>query len=190
MSTMREARTRIGRYLSVDKAKTDHLVEIYRSAMQDPTPTELMIAIVTDFQFRKNTTYLTALKADQGTASVYTCVSDWKTPVMGGVLRLPHTIEVPFVFGTTKAAAALVGTGPELPHLTSIVMNSWIAFAHTGNPNNKTIPHWPGYADKARPTIMLDTHPHIENDPGGAPRRALAKLPAYEYAVPLSSVRA
>jgi para-nitrobenzyl esterase len=62
---------------------------------------------------------------------VYAYVFDWKTPVLGGRLRSPHTLEVPFIFGTTDAAAALVGTGPDVATMTRATMGAWVAFARS-----------------------------------------------------------
>ncbi|MES2184715.1 MAG: carboxylesterase family protein [Pseudomonadota bacterium] len=185
-----DTRRRIGRYLSVDASETNRLVDIYRDAMQGATPVDLMIAIVTDFQFRKNTMHIADMKATDGKAPVYYYVFDWKTPVYGGVLRTPHTLEVPFVFGSTEAAVASVGTGPEVAALTRTFQSTWAAFARSGNPNNPTLPQWPAYDEKTKPSMMLGLQSRVENDPGGVPRRAMAALPAYEYAVPLSYNRA
>ena len=41
----------------------------------------------------------------------------------------------------------------------------WLAFAKTGDPNNKTIPHWPAYNAKERPTMIFDNNTRVENDP-------------------------
>ena len=70
----------------------------------------------------------------QAKVPVFAYVFNWKTPVLGGVLQSPHTLEVPFAFGTTSAASALVGTGPDIPKLVSDTMTRWASFAHSGVP--------------------------------------------------------
>jgi para-nitrobenzyl esterase len=185
-----ETRKRIARYLSIDGQETNRLFEAYRGSMSDPTAMDVMIAIITDFQFRKNTMHIADMKANSGSAPVYYYVFDWKTPVYGGVLRTPHTLEVPFVFGSTRAAVASVGTGPEVASLTKTFQSTWATFARAGDPNNSTLPQWPAYDGKAKPSMMMGVRSRVENDPGGVPRAALAALPAYEYAVPLSYNRA
>jgi para-nitrobenzyl esterase len=41
----------------------------------------------------------------------------------------------------------------------------WLAFAKTGDPNNKAIPHWPPYNPDQRPTMIFDLNTRVENDP-------------------------
>jgi para-nitrobenzyl esterase len=184
-----DARNRIGRYLAVEPAEANRIIEAYRATLTNPTPTDLLIAIITDFQFRKNTMNFAAMRADHGKAPVYYYVFDWRTPVDGGVLRTPHTLEVPFVFGSTEAAMASVGNGPEVGRLTKSVQSIWTSFAQSGSPQTTTIPEWPKYQSQAKPAMMINLESSIAQDPGGAARQAIASLPAYEYAVPLSYIR-
>jgi para-nitrobenzyl esterase len=184
-----DARNRIGRHLSIDAAETNRVIDIYRASLTNPTPSDLLIAIVTDFQFRKNTTSFAAMRASQGAAPVYYYVFDWRTPVYGGMLRTPHTLEVPFVFGSTEAAAASVGNGPELAALTKTVQSIWTSFARTGSPQTTAIPEWPKYQSQTKPAMTIDLDSKVAQDPGGVAGQAIANLPAYEYAVPLSYIR-
>jgi para-nitrobenzyl esterase len=184
-----DARNRIGRYLGIAAAETSRTIEAYRATLTDPTPTDLLIAIVTDFQFRKNTMNFAAMRASHGAAPVYYYVFDWRTPVYGGMLRTPHTLEVPFVFGSTEAAVASVGNGPEVAALTRTVQSIWTNFARSGNPQSTAMPEWPKYQSQTKPAMMINLESTVAQDPGGAARQAIARLPAYEYAVPLSYIR-
>jgi para-nitrobenzyl esterase len=185
-----DARNRIGRYLAVDTAETNRIIDAYRSTLTNPTPTDLLIAIVSDYQFRKNTMNFAAMRAGHGKAPVYYYVFDWRTPVYDGVLRTPHTLEVPFVFGSTEAAVASVGTGPEVGQLTKTVQSIWTSFARSGSPQTKAIPEWPKYQSNAKPAMMINLESSVVQDPGGRARQSIAALPAYEYAVPLSYAKA
>ena len=184
-----DARNRIGRYLSINAAETNRIIDVYRATLKDPTPTDLLISIITDFQFRKNTTNFAAMKAAQGSAPVYYYVFDWRTPVFGGVLKTPHTLEVPFVFGSTEAATASVGNGPELALLTNTVQSMWTNFARNGSPRTAATTDWPKCQTQSRPTMMIGLKTALAEDPGGIARQAIAELPAYEYSVPLSYIR-
>jgi len=147
-------------------------------------------AIATDFTYRRNTTHEAALQAETAQAPVYAYVFDWKTPVLDGVLKTPHTLEVPFVFGTSEAAAPLVGTGPELAQLTKLLTQTWAAFAHTGNPNNPGVPTWPRYDGKQHSTMLLSLDSKVASNPGGDRRQALDGIPIFEYRMPINYVRA
>ncbi|HVJ55936.1 MAG TPA: carboxylesterase/lipase family protein [Aliidongia sp.] len=185
-----EVHKRVARFLQIDAAVADRILDSYRANLPGPSPSDLLAAIATDFTYRRNTTHEAMLQSASAHAPVYAYVFDWKTPVMDGVLKTPHTCEVPFVFGTSEAAAPLVGTSPELPKLTKILISTWAAFAHAGNPNNATLPNWPRYDGTARSTMMIDLDSRIESNPGGAARQSLDPVPIYEYSMPINYVRA
>jgi len=181
-----EVHKRVARLLKIDDAQTTGMIDVYRASLTEPSPSDVLAAISTDYVFRRNTLHLAALQSKQ--APVYTYVFDWKTPVMGGLLHSPHTVEVPFVFGTTKAASGLLGNGPEIPELSRTVMGAWVAFAKTGNPNTSRLPHWPKYDVDTRSAMMLDTESHVARDPGSEARRTIDGLPPYEYNVDRGSM--
>ncbi|MEA3119423.1 MAG: para-nitrobenzyl esterase [Paraburkholderia sp.] len=185
-----EAQQRIERYLRLDAAAARELFDAYRTSLPAALPSEVLAQISTDYMFRRNTFEIAARQAARANAPVYAYVFDWRTPVMGGVLHTPHTSEVPFVFGTAATAAGLVGTGEDIAPLTRQMMSTWAAFAHSGNPNNALLPHWPRYEGERRATMLLDRDSRVASNPGGAQREALASLPFYEYSVPLNFIRA
>ena len=37
------------------------------------------------------------------------------------------------------------------------MMDAWIAFAHSGNPNHENIPTWPPYDSNNRSTMLIGT---------------------------------
>jgi para-nitrobenzyl esterase len=170
---------RLGLLLRIDAAGVTRVIDAYRGAAGSASATDVLAAVSTDYVFRRNTTRIAELQSAQ--APVFDYVFDWKTPVMGGVLHSPHTIEVPFVFGTIKAATGLVGNGPQLERLSRDVMGAWTAFAHTGDPNTPALPSWPRYDATGRATMMLDLQSHVERNPGGTARSALDGFPPYEY---------
>jgi para-nitrobenzyl esterase len=185
-----EVRRRLGRFLQTDATETGRIMDAYRATLPGSSPSDLLAAIVSDYNYRRNTTREAALQSQTARAPVYAYVFNWQTPVMGGVLKTPHTAEVPFVFGTTEAAAGLVGAGPDLAPLTKTVMAAWVAFARTGNPSNPALPPWPRYEGAGRSTMMLDMDSKVASDPGGEARRALDGLPVFEYSMPINYVRA
>jgi len=52
------------------------------------------------------------------------------------------------------------------------MMDTWLAFARKGDPNNDSIPNWPRYSTDARETMIFDETCRIERDPFGAERKA------------------
>ena len=100
---------------------------------------------------------------------------------MDGLLKSPHMGELPFIFGTTEAAAGRVGQSPDHTPLTKMMIATWSSFARTGNPNNPMLPEWPRYDGKDRLTMKLDVVSAVERDPGGQARDLLDRLPFHEY---------
>jgi para-nitrobenzyl esterase len=184
-----EVRRRLERFMRSSRADIDRIIDAYRGADPGGSASDLLAAITTDFTYRRNTTRHAALQAAAAGAPAYAYVFDWKTPVWDGLLRSPHTVEVPFVFGTGRAASGLLGTGPEIEPLTRTMIATWSAFARTGDPNNSTIPQWPRYEAGSRATMMLDVASRVESNPGGATRAALDGLPYFEYSMPINFAR-
>ena len=149
-----------------------------------------MAAVTTDYTYRRNTMAEALLQSAAASAPVHAYVFNWRTPVLGGVLEAPHTSEVPFVFGTAPAAEALVGAGPDLAPLTRMMVATWSAFAHTGDPANPALPDWPRYEAARRSTMLLSRESKVSGDPGGERRKALAGVPPYEYSMPVNYPRA
>ena len=141
-----EVARRIGRYLRTDEGATKRIIDAYRDALPDAPPGTILAAVTTDYTYRRGTTREALLQSAAASAPVYTYVFDWRTPVRDGLLQSPHTLEVPFVFGTALAAEKLVGAGPDIAPLTRMMIATWSAFAHNGDPTNPLIPSWPRYA--------------------------------------------
>jgi para-nitrobenzyl esterase len=187
---MPEVQRRVGRFLRIDAPATARLVASYQASLPGAPPFDLLAQITTDYVFRRNTTEIAVRQAARANAPVYTYVFDWRTPVLDGRLHTPHTSEVPFVFGTAATAPGLIGTGADIAPLTHQMMTTWAAFAHTGNPNNATLPHWPRFKGATRETMLLDRHSKVTQNPGGAERSALEALPFYEYSTGFNFIRA
>ena len=68
-----------------------------------------------------------------------------------------HALDLPFVFGTFAKPMwdEFVGKGPEVKILSEKIMDAWIAFARTGNPNHEGLPEWPRYDKETRATMEL-----------------------------------
>ncbi len=67
--------------------------------------------------------------------------------------------------------------GPQAQTMADMMSETLIAFARTGNPNNKMIPNWEQYKLPERQTMIFDVPPHLEDDPRGGERKIFAKVP-------------
>ena len=179
---------RLGTFIGVDPGTIKGIVEAYRAEYPQDDPTGVMVRVATDYTFNRTTMGIAALHAAVATVPVYGYLFAWDTPIEGGRMRSPHTCEVPFIFGTTDAAAACVGNGPDLQKLTASMMATWASFARTGNPANPAVPTWVPYSDANRATMVLDTTCRLENDPGGRARSSLDAVPSFGYGNPLDAL--
>jgi para-nitrobenzyl esterase len=168
-------RTRLASW--VPAADVDKVVAEFRVKHPDATPSDLFFAISTDRLMRQGAWQQAERKVAQHSAPVYLYELDWRTPVEGGKWHTPHSLELAFVFDNVAKSAAIVGTGPEPQKLADQMSGAWLAFAHTGNPNNAAIPHWPHYALNDRPTMVFDVQSQVVSDYRGDERVALADLP-------------
>ena len=56
--------------------------------------------------------------------------------------------------------------------------SAFIAFAKTGHPDNREIPHWPAYEPARRSVMIFDSQTRVEDDPNRDLRRLWDRLMA------------
>jgi para-nitrobenzyl esterase len=151
----------------------DAILEHYQRARPYDSARDLMLAIATDAGMRIPSLTIADRKVAQHGAPVFVYLFTWETPVLGGRLKSPHALEIPFVFDTLESAP-LTGDSPTRRALAEKMSRTWIAFARSGNPNNPSIPQWPNYSVEGRPTMVFDNECHVVNDPGRQERLAWA----------------
>lgn len=112
-------------------------------------------------------------KAAQNGAPAYFYVFQWGSPVDGGIMRAPHTMEIPFAFDNLDKGPLFLGTDPATQKLADVVSATWVAFAKTGNPNHHGLPHWPGYDSERRATMTFNSECKVVDDLEGEVRKIL-----------------
>jgi para-nitrobenzyl esterase len=170
-------RTRIQQLLG---QHADEALRVYQKANPAATASEIYFLIGSDYRYSGPVMKIAERRAALGKAPVYLYYFRWETPVDGGRLKSPHTIEIPFAFDNVKAATRLTGGGPEAIALADKVSDTWIAFARTGNPNQPKMPRWTAYNATERPTMVFNTESRLVNDPIKDQRLVIWKALGYE----------
>ena len=101
---------------------------------------------------------------------------NWVSPRDGGKFGAPHASDIQLVFDNIDKPGA-TAIGPKAQAMADQMSEIFIAFARTGNPNNKQIPNWEMYTLPRRRTMVFDVPSHPEDDPRGAERRLFARVP-------------
>lgn len=130
--------------------RADDFLAAFAKAYPDYQPKDLLD---TDFIFRPSTLEQGRLKAVQQGAPVYMYMFAWESPVMDGMLRSTHCMEIPFVFNNVVRHASMTGGGAEACALGEKMSSAWLNFARTGNPNAEGLPQWDTFT-KENGTLM------------------------------------
>lgn len=141
--------------------------DILSSGNADSTYTDAWLALETDRAFRLPGIVLAeALNARSKDAYQYLFTVE--SPAFGGRLKSCHAIDIGYVFGThatNQETKNFFGGDSENVDLADVVMDSWLAFAHSGNPATDRLAEWSAYDDSERSTAIFGTPPLVENAP-------------------------
>ncbi len=146
-------------------------IALYRAQAPNDQPMHLYTSVMTDLMFTSSSITLAERKYAQRAAPVYMYKIDWNSPVLGGKLRSPHAVELPFIFDNVDVSAGLVGAGSGQDAMAHLMRATFAAFARTGNPSIPGAPAWPAYTPQTRETFIYDVHPTVVADPNSQLRK-------------------
>ena len=118
-----------GRIQNLLGSSAGHVIDVYRKANPGATPADLYFLIASDNRYGAPVMKIAERRAALGKAPVYLYYFRWESPVDGGRLKSPRTIEIPFAFDNIKASRLTSGS-PEAPALADKVSDAWIAFEY------------------------------------------------------------
>jgi para-nitrobenzyl esterase len=117
-------------------------------------------------------------RAEMG-APTYLYLFARTTPVRGGRLGSPHTLEIPFVFDTLAQTGAIVGPYTEANQTLADALGAyWTGFAATGDPNGRGAAEWRPFDLQTRATLVVDDGARTVDDPQRVARILLAEQQA------------
>ncbi len=133
--------------------RTNDFLTVFEKAYPNYQPKDLLDV---DFIFRPGAVSQAKLKAAQQGAPVYMYLFAWESPVMDGMLRSTHCMEIPFVFNNVVRHASMTGGGKSAQELGDKMSSAWLNFARTGNPNADGLPKWEPYTAENGATMYFD----------------------------------
>jgi len=151
------------------------VVAEYRRLYPRYSPTEVFFAATTAGRSWRGAVIEAEERARAGSPA-YAYQLDWATPRDGGKFGAPHASDIQLVFDNIDKPGA-TAEGPTAQPMADRMSETFIAFARTGSPNNRTIPRWERYQLPRRQTMLFNVPPRMEDDPRGAERRLFAKVP-------------
>lgn len=151
------------------------VVAEYRRLYPKYSPSDVFFAATTAGRSWRGAVIEAEERAKSGSPA-YAYQLNWVSPRDGGKFGAPHASDIQLVFDNIGQPGA-TAIGPTAQPMADQMSETFIAFARTGNPNNKLIPRWLNYTLPRRQTMVFDAPSRLEDDPRGAERRLFAKVP-------------
>jgi para-nitrobenzyl esterase len=134
--------------------KTEDFIEaVHRAYPETNKPSDYLDI---DFLFRDLVLAHADQKLSLGTAPVYMYLFTWQSPVLEGIFKTCHCMDLPFVFNNIHRCEEMTGGGNEAYRLAAKISQAWVRFAETGNPNHDDLPFWPVYSPAAGSAMIFD----------------------------------
>lgn len=160
----------IERVRAIAGSRTEEVIAHYDALHPGLNPAEELIAITSDSNFRLRSWIVTQRRVALKRGPVWMYSFEWETPVLGGRLKAPHAMDVPFTFNTLDLTNATGGSAGAQA-LSDTMSAVWASFARDGRPHHASIPDWPEYDLDRRATLVLDAQCRVDQDPRASSRR-------------------
>jgi len=171
-------RTRVKALLSVDDAKADEVIALYKRNQPGRDNIDVFLRMSTDNSFfRSGVEQQAERKSAQGGAPVYMYRFEYYSPVSQGRLKAMHCMEIPFVFDYLEGGKVYTGISPAAQKVAEEMSAAWVAFAKSGNPSHGGIPRWTPWDTNQRNTMVFGAGAaKLTADPGKDERLALKAI--------------
>ncbi|MFW9823575.1 MAG: carboxylesterase/lipase family protein [Candidatus Thorarchaeota archaeon] len=147
-----------------EESKANEFIDKYRELRK--TPRDIADAIISDYTFRIPSIRLAEAQSKYQ-KNTYMYLLTWQSPLGDGKYGAMHALDLPFVFNLLgeREIGIFPKKNEETQRLSEQMMDAWIAFAKSGNPNHKNIPELPPYDKEKRCTILFDKEVTVVQDP-------------------------
>lgn len=179
---------RITRYLGIAPADARAMLDAYTRRYPQASEAAVFSKIVGDHTFKLQSLAGAEFLVDGGLDDVYAYEFAYETARSRPYVGVPHTIELPFVFGNLDVAHRLIENPAEAAAISRAMMECWIAFASTGKPACGELEDWPRFDRAARRTMVFDRNSRVVSDPDAFERRMFAGIGRYLPGAPMTFV--
>jgi para-nitrobenzyl esterase len=157
------------------------VVAEYRRMYPHYTPSEVFFAATTagrSWRGAIEEAEARARQPAQGRAPTWVYQLDWYPREGDGAkYRAFHTLDIPLVFDNVGQPGSRTGDGASARGMAAGMSEALLAFARSGNPNHRDLPHWALYSLERRETMVFDDTSRLEHDPRGGERRLYQRVP-------------
>jgi para-nitrobenzyl esterase len=131
-------------------------VDLYTSIKPLAAPSQLYFEMLSD-RARRQSILIAEMKAAQNEAPAFLYQLMWNTPVMDGMLRSPHSLDLPLIFDIAMGDRWKPYTGavPAADRVAKAMSGAWVEFARTGDPATAAL-QWPNYSLRRRDVMLFD----------------------------------
>ena len=114
--------------------------------------------ILTDLAFTWHAWTWAGMQSENGKTPAYLYYFDHRQP--GNTTGASHAAEIAYVFGNLSTGGLFSkGSTQEEETLSEMMMNYWVNFAKTGNPNGDELPEWPAFSKQSPQGMIFDAEP-------------------------------
>ena len=147
---------------AIPEGKTvQDVIDLYESNRPGAEPGVITHAAGSDIFFRLPAIRLVEAQLAHQPNNTFFYRFDWPPPAPASPdndLGAMHGAELAFMFGSgNEGWIDIYGPDPLPQPLTEQMMDAWLAFAKTGDPNHLDMPNWPVYDASTRATMVFDT---------------------------------
>ena len=151
------------------------VVAAYRKMYPAFSPSDVLFAATTAGRSWRGAVIEAEEKA-RSVSPAWTYEFAWASPLRNGGKGAGHGSDIAPAFDNiAKLGDRPVGDNAQ--GVADMMSETFIAFARTGDPNNKAIPRWDKYGLPRRQTMVFDVTPKLVDDPRGQERAFFSHIP-------------